>query len=179
MRIDGLQPSVDLLRDGVRPDHGGDRRSVDVGVEQADFGAGFAQRRGHVDGDSGFTHTAFPRRNGDRLLDAGQDLGWLGPHECRSHVGGHTDVDPGNARNVTDEILGLGLEAIAHRARRRGQFEGEGHLALRADLQLLDHAEADHVPTQVRVLYVGQDVEHLLASRAHGLDVTGHWDRTM
>ena len=43
----------------MRSGHGGDGRTVDVGVEQTHVGAGLAQRGGNVDGHRGLANAAF------------------------------------------------------------------------------------------------------------------------
>jgi len=84
----------------------------------------------------------------------------------RADVGGHPQIDGGHAWEATYEIVRELLESIADGARGRGQLEGEAHPASLADGEVLDHAKADDVATEVRVLDGRQDGEDLF--------LTGH-----
>src|SRR5207249_8861633 len=76
--------------------------------------------------------------------------------------GGHAHLDARHPGDLADGVFGLRLESVSHRAGRCGELKGEADLALRAHVQLLDHAEADHVATQVWILDAPQRVEDLL-----------------
>ena len=170
MRIDGEETAVRLPRHHLRAGHDRNGGSIDVGVQQPDGGSALAQRGRQVDGYRRLADATLAGRDGDRLLDAGQYLRRFGSHEGGPHVGRHADLDAGHAGQLADGVLGLRLEAIPGGTCRRRELKGEGHLAFGAYVQLLDHAQADHVPAQVRVLDVPEHVQDLLRSwRAHRL----------
>ena len=82
--------------------------------------------------------------------------------EGGSHVGSHLQVHGRDAWNIGDELPCEGLEAVAHRACRRRELEGEADAARFVDREVLDHAEADDIATEVWVLDRGKDGQDLL-----------------
>src|SRR5207249_50321 len=150
--------------------HHGDRGSVDVRVEQPDRRPALTQRRRQVDRNRRFADPAFARRDSDRLLDAGKYLWRFRAHERGPDVGGHADLDARHAGDLAGGVFCLRLEAVAYRAGRRRELKREADSALRADVQLIDHAEADHIAAQVGMLDAPERVEDLLRGRcAHPL----------
>ncbi len=57
-----------------RAEHGGNVRSVDVGVDEADAVAELGERNGEVDGNGGLADAALAGADGYDVLDAGKSL---------------------------------------------------------------------------------------------------------
>ena len=111
VRLDGQEVAVRLLGHHARPGHRGDRGPVDVGVEQTDGCPALAQRGGQVDRNGRLPDSALARRDGDRLLDAGQDLGRLGAEKRGSDVRGHPHLDSRHSGQFEQQDLEAGLLA--------------------------------------------------------------------
>ena len=153
-----------LLRGGlwalVGPDHPGNVRAVDVGVEQPDARPHLREPRGEVHRDGGLPDPTLPARDRDDVLHARQDV--LAPLDARGEVDLDTRVGTDLAHPPRDGGL----------VRRVGRTERERDVGdLVPNLDVVDEAERDDVVTEIRVLDVREEVLHV--GYVHGAGSAG------
>ena len=124
-------------------------RAVNVGVQQADFGALGRQRQREVDGRSAFANTALARGDGDDVFHAGQQL-----HAALHGVGNDFKGDVGRDVGHAGHALGGSHQTAAQRRNqalgRVAQLDVKRHIAA-ADVQVAQCARRDKIFARVRV----------------------------
>src|SRR6266511_2188799 len=129
---------------------GGSTRPVDIGVHQAHPGAQLRQRDREIRAHGGLPDAALPAGDGNDVLDQRDELVLL-LRLSTPHLRGHLDLDVRDAREGEDRPMRVLLHLVADGTGWSGELDGEGNV-LAVDLKVLNEAERDDVPTQVRVL---------------------------
>ena len=156
-------------------EHARHRRTVDVGVEQSDTRPLRAQRDREIDRHRRLADAALARPDRQNVLDPRDGTLARLASEGRLHVGGHAHIHGGDPGQTSDQVACHRAEPVAHRTGRRGQLKRECDSPLIADGEVLDHAQADDVAMEVRVLDRTQGRQDLF--RLRRLDArraTGH-----
>ena len=107
--------------------HGGDVRTVNVRVHQADACAALRQRDGDVDRDRALAHAALARTDRDGVLDGGVDQPAHAP--VIGDIGRHLDLDRLHASHRHHGLFRLRFDFSAQRAGGRRQHDRELDLA--------------------------------------------------
>ena len=137
-------------------EHHRDVRARDVRIEQTDRRARPGEGDGEVDADRTLADTALAGRDGDDVLDAGQELLGLlrgGPPNHRSP----RDLDPACA-DCTKRRSDIPLDLVLERASEGHQLDRERNIGA-VDRDLLDHVEGDDVAAQFWLLDFAAGVE--------------------
>ena len=133
----------------VQAEHDRDVRAGDVGIEKPDCGPVAGQRHGEVDGHGALADTALAGRDGNHVLDPGEEL------LCRPRRRAANHRPPGEFNRHNANRVECGVHArfdlVLERARRRCQFDGEGDGAT-VDDQVLDHVAGHEVSAELRFL---------------------------
>jgi hypothetical protein len=147
--------------------HARHRGAIDIGVEQADASARLIKRGRQIDGYGRLADTALSAGHRDRLPRTREQIGRLLAHDTCPYVRRHLDVDHAHTRESADDLLGPRLELIPDGAGGRGELEREADVTRGGDTEVLDHAQADDVPTEVGVDDLRQRAKHLLFGQWH------------
>jgi len=153
-RGDDLVAGVDLPGALGVAHHLRDRRAVDVGVHDADRGSLSRQRRRQVGADGRLADAALAGRHRDDVLHAGQ-AGVVGAVRAPAHLGGELHVHPGDPGEPAHRFFHPTNDDLLRRAGRGGQLDGDLR-AITGQLDAGDHAGADQVGLERRVLNFGQ-----------------------
>ena len=133
---------------------GGNGWPVDIGVHQAHPGTQLRQRDREIRAHGGLPDAALPARDGNHVLDQ-RDQRVLLLRLSAAHLRGHLDLDVRDAREGEDGPMRVLLHLVADGTGWSGELDREGNV-LAVDLKVFHEAERDDVPTQVRVLDLGE-----------------------
>jgi hypothetical protein len=153
----------------VRVEHPRDVRSVDVAVEEPDAGAQLGESGGEVDRQSALADPAFPRGDGDDVLDPGQDLVF----RVDAAVDRRRQVDllVRLVQRLPDVSRDGALGGRIRRAKREVDVD-----AVFADIDLVDEVERDDVVSQIRVVDHAQALAYVRFVHGRGRTVPGEKD---
>ena len=145
--------AVDLLV--VDTEHDGDGGTVDIGIDEAHFGAGLRKRDSEVDSHGALAHAAFAGGHHDGVVDMREDLLEL-LLGVGLGFGGEVDLHLGLA---VDQLVDGGDTVVAHLllhgASGCGEHEVEGDL-LAVHLDILDHSQLGETASEVGVVHMAQ-----------------------
>ncbi len=136
--------------------HGGRVGAVDVGVDQANFGASFGQSNGQVDGDGAFTDAPFAAGDSDDVFDAVDALA-IGQGFLLGGFGCHFYRHIHDAWKLLHGFFAVLDDELPQGAGGRGQDEGKAHLSV-VGLDIADHVELDQAFAQLGVLHRTQNL---------------------
>jgi len=168
MRLERLEGAA-VAADGasIHARHQGDRRPVEIGVEQADRGTLLRQCDREVERDGALAHAALPRAHQHHVLDLREQAVRLplGPADLRAKA----ELDLRHPGDRSQGGFHVGADAVAQRAGRCGEVHLQRNPAA-LDPHILDHVQGDEVAVEFRILDPGQRLHHLLDGRlAHHL----------
>ena len=173
-----FQGNYALIRSGCRAAaHAGDerkRRSVYIGVENANPRAALLHGECDIECGRAFADSSLPGSDCENVLDSRENKLFLDRGGRLASVGSHAYGDLAHALERTHRLVCGFLEFCLDGAGGGGELDLERHL-LAVNFDVFDKSEVDNILFEVRVLDGPEGVEDLILcnGRGHGISLSG------